>query len=257
MGLVSLLPPFPPDFSSLLTQYYDPLIDHNHRIPAAGGLGLSFQLAGQKRTEAQRLFEAAAADWGWTNHAPVRNGPIDPRTAQPILRAIIVGMTLAKEFGNETIYAKLKTHAEAHFEPTWNAGTGEFTWGFGLNEPHPRGQYNAAMATAEANSEGGWWRIFNDPTLRKFTDPTVYGVNFPTVCLSQAWYDVERKHLIVATDTGIPSAVGQPTSFRVRNVHPESCRVIVDGQLHENWRVVEGELEINTIVGEHTFIIAR
>ncbi|MCL0105613.1 hypothetical protein M1N90_02505, partial [Dehalococcoidia bacterium] len=109
----------------------------------------------------------------------------------------------------------------------------------------------------EAGSEGGLWRIFNEPNLRKFNDPTVHGVDFPTVCLSQAWYDLERSRLIIATDVGIPAAAGRPTSFRVSNIVPEGCRVVADGQPYEDWRVVDSELEINTTVGEHTFIIAQ
>jgi hypothetical protein len=31
-----------------------------------------------------------------------------------------------------------------------------------------------------------------------------------TVCLSQAWYDVERRRLVVFTDSGIPKETGRP-----------------------------------------------
>ena len=51
-------------------------------------------------------------------------------------------------------------------------------------------------------------------------DPTVHGVDFPTVCLSQAFYDVDRTSLIVSTHAGLPAAAGSPTSFRVANVEP-------------------------------------
>jgi len=30
---------------------------------------------------------------------------------------------------------------------------------------------------------------------------------------------------------------------------------VLNGQLSRNWRVVDAELEINTTVGEHTFLI--
>jgi hypothetical protein len=135
--------------------------------------------------------------------------------------------------------------------------TGEFTWGFGLEEPHPRGQFNGAMMTAEAGSEGAWWRVFNEPNLRKIIDPTVYGVDFPTVCLSQAWYDVERRRLVISTDAGAPGASGQPTSFRVSQIDPQRCHVTIDGQRSEDWRVVDGEVEIATTVGHHTFLITH
>ena len=48
--------------------------------------------------------------------------------------------------------------AEASYEPTWDRERGEFTWGFGLGEEHPRGQFNAIMAAAEAVTPGAWTR---------------------------------------------------------------------------------------------------
>ena len=60
---------------------------------------------------------------------------------------------------------------------------------------------------------------------------------------------------MVSTDFGIPGAVDQPTSFRVSNLDVQRCNVITDGQLSRDWRVVGDELEINTTVGEHTFLI--
>ncbi|MCY4495909.1 MAG: hypothetical protein OXC14_01340 [Rhodospirillaceae bacterium] len=43
------------------------------------------------------------------------------------------------------------------------------------DEAHPRGQFNAQATMAEAMTEGAWWRLFNEPNLRKFIDPSVYG----------------------------------------------------------------------------------
>ena len=112
--------------------------------------------------------------------------------------------------------------------------------------------------TAEAGSQGAWWRVFNEPKFHKFNEPTVHGVDFPTVCLSQAWYDADRRRLVIATDAGIPAASGQATSFRVRQLDPQGCevaQVTIDGQASDSWRVVEGELEIMTTVGEHTVVV--
>ena len=211
----------------------------------------------QKPEAGHLLFEAAAEALGWRSLDPVEESSRELTTLEPSPRNTLYGLALAREYGDRAVYAKLKAHAEAHYEPTWNQETGEFTWGFGLNEPHPRGQLNASMMICEAGSEGAWWRLFNQPNLRKFTDPTVYGVDFPTVCLSQAWYNPERRTLVVSTDSGIPDAAGQPTSFRVSNVDSQRCRVIADGEPYESWRVVDGALEIDTTVGEHTFIIAQ
>ena len=85
----------------------------------------------------------------------------------------------------------------------------------------------------------------------------MHGVDFPNVCLSQAWYDRDRRCLIVATDAGVVNAKDQPTSFRVSQIDPNHCTVTVDGQPSDNWRVVDGELEIMTTIGEHTFLITQ
>ena len=100
-------------------------------------------------------------------------------------------------------------------------------------------------------SEGAWRRLFNNPNLRKFHEPTVYDVDFPAVCLSQAWYDSVGRCLIIATDCGSPRAAGRPTTFRVANVDPATCRVYVDGRPSTAWRSVDGDLEIATTVAEH------
>ena len=281
-----------------LTQYYDPQINHHQLTGIAGGLGVAFGVAPQKPEAGRLLFEAAADALGWTSLDPVREssrelttGEPSPRntitglvlareyghdavyaklkahaeayyeptwdlpTGEPSPRNTITGLVLAREYGHDAVYAKLKAHAEAYYEPTWDLPTGEFTWGFGLNEPHPRGQLNATMMIAEAGGEGAMWRLFNQPNLRKFTDPTVHRVDFPAVCLSQAWYDVERRRLVVSTDAGIPSAAGQPTSFRVSNVDAQRCDVIIDGRVSRDWVALDDGLEINTTVGNHTVLV--
>ena len=168
---------------------------------------------------------------------------------------VLLGMFLAREFADDALYAKLKVYSEDNNEPSWDTETGEFTWRFGLDEEHPRGQLNATAAMVEAAGPGAWSDLINRPNQRKFLEPTVYGVDFPKVCLSQAIYDVERRLLAVATDAGAPGAEGEPTSFRVTNVAPETCAVEIDGVRSDDWRTVDGDLEISTSVGRHTFVV--
>ena len=73
----------------------------------------------------------------------------------------------------------------------------------------------------------------------------------------QAIYDEVRRTLVVATDAGVPAARGKPTTFRVTNINPESCTLIVDGVKSYDWREVDGNLEISTTVGKHTFLIRQ
>jgi len=66
----------------------------------------------------------------------------------------------------------------------------------------------------------------------------VYGVDFPTVCLSQAYYDLDLRCLVISKDAGLPGASGRPTTFRVNNVEAHRCGVTVEGQPSQDWRIV-------------------
>lgn len=108
---------------------------------------------------------------------------------------------------------------------------------------------------AEASSLKGWSNIFESENLKKFVDPTIHGVDFPAMCLSQARFDTERRTLVAASDAGLPANSGQPTTFRVCNVPPGACSVEIDGTPSSDWCAVDGEMEISTTVGEHSFVI--
>ena len=238
------------------TLYYDPLVAYHHMTKAGGHLLLSHELVGQRPDEARLLFEGAAEFLGWRSLEPLQEAAVDYTTLKGEPSGTIRGLTLAREFGEDAVYAKLKAHAEANYEPIWDRESGEFTWGFGLNEWYPRGQYNASMAVHEAGSPGAFWRLYHEPNLRKFIEPTVYGVDFPNVCLSQAWYDTGRRTLIVSTDAGLPTVADGDTSFRVQNIGRD-VRVLIDDRPSEEWAIVDGELEITTTVGEHTILISH
>ena len=45
-------------------------------------------------------------------------------TGAPTPSLTISGMGLAKEFGEDGIYAKLKAYAEENYEPTWDVSSG-------------------------------------------------------------------------------------------------------------------------------------
>ena len=227
-----------------LTLYYDPILRYDHRRGPESALMLAVYLAPQRPQAAELIFAAGAERLGWTADGLVREPRGNPRST-------LWGLILAREFGNAAIYDKLGAHCEARHEPTFDTATGEFTWGFGLGEPQPRGQLNATRMMADAISEGAWRRLFNKPNLRKFHEPTVHDVDFPAVCLSQAWYDSADRCLIIATDAGSPPAAGAPTTFRVANVDTGTCRVEVDGRPSTDWRAVNGDLEITTTVAEH------
>jgi hypothetical protein len=114
---------------------------------------------------------------------------------------------------------------------------------------------NASAALVEAAEPGAYANLIQRPNLRKFLEPTVHGVDFPKVCLSQAIYDAERRLLVVTTDAGAPKAAGEPTTFRITNVDPDRCTIVADGVASDDWRAVEGDIEVSTTVGEHTFVV--
>ncbi len=232
----------------LSTMYYDPLLRHHH--PGALKFAQAHGLLPLYPDDAHVLFEDHVDQLNWRGAAAIGSGEMRFRVSD-----VPMGMFLAREFGDEALHAKLKAYSEANYKPSWDTDTGEFTWGFGLKEEHPRGQLNATAAMAEAAGPGAWSGLINQRNLRKFLEPTVYGVDFPTVCLSQAIYDVERRLLAVATDAGAPGAVGEPTTFRVTNVTPQHCVVEIDGVRSHDWHTVDGDLEVLTTVGTHTFII--
>ena len=165
---------------------------------------------------------------------------------------------MAKEFDDKAVYAKIMAHAEDNYEPTWDTSLQRVHLEIRTRtNPIQGASTMAQMATAEACTPGAMARIYDAPNLRKFLEPTVYGVDFPTVCLSQAYYDVDRRCLVISMDAGLPSAAGQPTSFRVNNVEAQRCKVTVDGQPSQDWRIVNDELEIITTVAPHTFVISQ
>jgi len=103
---------------------------------------------------------------------------------------------------------------------------------------------NATMMVGEAGSEGAWSRIFNEPNLKKFEQPTVVGVDFPNLGISEAVYDEVTRTLHITTDVGDSNAIGQPTAFRIEKLRePQRARVVCDGSEFSNyWSLPNGDL---------------
>jgi hypothetical protein len=139
--------------ASEVTFYYDPSIDYHHRLPVGrAGLFPAYFLAPQKPAEARALFEAGLAQSGALDPSAA-NEPLSPQRTPMIIH-------LAREWGLDNLADRLQLAANDAYEPSWDRERGEFTWGFQLDEEHPRGQFNASMAAAEAVSEGAWWHLF-------------------------------------------------------------------------------------------------
>jgi hypothetical protein len=208
-------------------------------------------LAPQVPDGAQRLFEAGMTQLGLWEPGP---GPI----ALPVPRASATALWLAREWGLSSIEAALSEQIDAQYQPTFDVASGEFTWGFELDEEYPRGQYNGTMAAAQIATRGSWWRLANELPGSRFTEPTVEGVDFPTVSLDEAWWDASRRELTIGTTPSSSSVVGRPTSFRVVNLD-EPARWTVSVTPPEpapvDVSVCERGIEVRTTVGRHHFTV--
>ena len=169
----------------------------------------------QARDDVRRLFDAACES------ARLTADPIDSRL-EP--RSTAIALALSREWGMADLEARIVPAVEAQFEPTWDRALGEFTWGLGLEEEHPRGQFNAFLAAAEAVSSGAWTRLSAAPLAQC---PQVIGLDFPNVALSQAHWNDEILHLSLVVHRAEPSVT---TSFRV-----------VGAELERTWRVTGKE----------------
>ena len=129
------------------------------------------------------------------------------------------------EFADPATKMRIWDAAEEHIEPTWDRDTGEFTLGFGLNEPHPRGQLNARAMAGWVCAKGDWTRVFNEPNLSKFDQPTVTGVDFPRVALSEARWDGAALHLAAHPQNA--AFAGSRTTVQITQVESSEGWIMV------------------------------
>lgn len=221
------------------TFYYDPLIDTHHRLPVRAALTTSFYVAPQRPEEARRLFEAAC-----------RSAQLDRDIDVPVVagRGLPSSLALAREWGMTDLEERLSAAIEASYEPTWDHDTGEFTWGMGLDEEHPRGQFNAFLAVAEAAGPGRWTALSAAPPERC---PQVVDVDFPRVALRRAEWIGGTLQLGLAPLHPEPR---QRTTFRVVGAEPGPWKITgpegvsvssTEGGLVVETPLVAAELEIS------------
>jgi hypothetical protein len=230
-----------------MTMYYDPILDVHHKMGPTGGLAALPYLLPQDRQLAQALWDTAASKIGW-------NDPSKPVRTLPELRWLVLGVVLANEMGDTVSEGRLRETAEELCEPR-SFGDGEFGWFFNFGEEWPRGQLSGLMAMTEVGKAGSWSRIFNEPDLGKFDQPTVVGVDYPTLGIAQARNEADAGVLHVSTYTGATSESGAATTLRIDNVaDPDQVAVRCDGEEHTRWRILDAHLiEIETDIGEHRF----
>jgi hypothetical protein len=165
---------------------------------------------------------------------------------------------LARNWAVDDLADALQAACDQHYPPTWDRQRGEMTWDFGLGEPHPRGQYNATMAAADAMGEGAWWRLGNVATTARFDEPTVCDVDFPSVALSRADWEPETEQLHLALHPMNDAVVGRPTTMRITGLDDAgawvgrgSDGIAVDVERRDD------DLVVHTVIGRHALVIER
>jgi len=209
-----------------ITSYYDPIVNHKSNNGPGGGVGTAFLLLPQDPEFATFIYETAANAQGWN----------DPRVP---IRASASGLNMARALGDHTAVARLSAAAEREYDPRFFGEHGEkFGWWLGLNEGFPRGQRSASLMVSEVGSDGAWPRAFDAPHMDKFDAPTVEGVDFPALGVSQAWNDPSSGTLYVTTYPTTPDRRGNDTSWRVTNLpNPDDVYVLCNGEPFERVEV--------------------
>jgi len=243
--------------------YYDRDINYNmnrpeNQLPAIW-LIFAYQVSVFDRPFAERMYEGCIHKYG----------RLEPDGGLRILMpkeivgdailddtwAVCAAFACAHEFGDSTRLEQLRTYHENRYEPTYDDG--EFYYQFGIREPWPRGIPNHWAQLPFIGGPGSALRMYREPNLKKFDQPTVFDVDYPNVTLRQAFFDEAERVLVIAITPGHDAApIGSPTALRVKNL-TGSPTVLIDGEVSSAWTTVgPGEISISTTVSDHVFLIS-
>jgi hypothetical protein len=239
--------------------YYDRDIPYNmngpkHQIPG-NWFCCAYQYWPDDQTLARRLYAGAKKKFmvKEPDGSAHINFPAELGSGEDLV-GFGAAAACAWEFGDLDTHAQLMTWANNRYQPT--AKDGEFYYQFGLDEPWPRGWPNDWLLMSVAGGQGSWYRLYNEPNLKKFHQPTLHGVDYPTVSVAQACYDEGLAALMVAISPGEDTKVGSNTTFKVTNLPGAERKVLQDGAPFGGWKAIgDGEIEVTTTVDRHTFVI--
>lgn len=188
----------------LTTMYYDPALDLHHRLPARLNVNTALYAAPYAPGDARRLLDSALAQ-------------LSMEVPLSASRGYGSALLLAREWGLTGVEERLVEAIEASYGPTWHDG--HFTWTMGLDEAHPRGQFNAFLAAAEAAGPGRWTALTSGPLQ---SCPQIVGVDFPAMALSRAEWIDGNLHLRLTPQIEDPASF---TSFRLVGAEPRNWDV--------------------------------
>jgi uncharacterized membrane protein YgcG len=236
--------------------YYDPLAREVCSFPdsltAYASLCITPYVFPQNPGFATDLYEKSCRLLGWSNaKARVNQFVPDPRF-------LSIGLLMAREIGDTTTESRLREVVERDFQPrSFGDESDRFGFFFDWGEPYPRGQPSALLMLTEVGEPGAWSRVFNQPNLDKFHEPTVEGIDYPTLGVSTARNVRHSGELHVDTYAATPSRSGRSTTWRVTQLPDSSTvRITCDGADFTRWRVLgQHGIELTTSVGDHSFSI--
>jgi len=246
--------------------FYDPELDRDMAHGSLIGLGVAWYMLPQDCELSEELFEAAKREAGWQEGG---NGGLVPGMMFNIL-----GLLLAQEFGDRKLAARLRAALERVAEPRTDFDStgevasdgdgrddcGEFGYFFHLGERWPRGQMSALLACAEVCQEGQWRAFFAttpEEHASRLAQPTVEGVEFPSLGISLAENSQDLKSLHIRTYAATPKHIGKETTFRIANLPPQSnISVDCDGAAYQDWRHIGStSIEISCQIDDHSFVV--
>ena len=225
---------------------------HNYMGTAFNGSGLVPELYARLYEGGMRQFFCPQEDGSaWVTGMPGMGIDFHYATA--------TAFAASKEYGDTERNAALRAWIGKEYQPTWDTELGEFYHHLGLGEKWPRAQFNAWLMNGYTITRPGMWRgIFTDPNVRKFREPTVEGVDFPTVRPRQAYWDAADKALYVSTTSCDKAKLGEPTSFRVSNLLPGTrWRLTIDGVATDGLEPRGGQIVVDTKVGAHAIVLRQ
>ncbi|TDJ61758.1 MAG: hypothetical protein E2O36_05770 [Proteobacteria bacterium] len=174
------------------------------------------------------------------------------------VRNYTLAYLLALEFGDHTTARRMQHVLKKRSDPRWfGEDEDEFGYFFDFDEPWPRGQESALLMLAESMDEGAWCDAFNTVDRDRFSEPTVIGVDYPKLGLSEAFNDPHAGSLRITTYAAAKNALGQATQFQITNLpKANDVQVLRDGRPYRRWNVIgDSTLSINAKIGRHRYEI--
>jgi len=169
-----------------------------------------------------------------------------------------MALMLAREVGDITTENRLTDIAEQEFGADYFAEDDDrFAWKLVMDEPHPRGQLNSLLILSEIGERGAWTNVYSGARETQFHLPTIEGVDYPHLGISEAKNDVGDETLWVSTYAATSDRRGSATSWKVTKLsNPQAVKVYCDDTQYSDWGVIGGDtIEINSRIAAHRFRI--